>query len=167
MEEIKFYKKGQPYYEFSNYFPCDIIIDDIQWKSTEHYYQAMKYPSEYADIIRMANTPNKARILANRKKLRGWETKWKIYKNGKLLTNIIEEYKDIQPFPDYEERRIDVMKKALQAKFAIPVFRRLLQSTENKLIIEDSPNDTFWGIGQNGTGQNNLGKLIMEIRDNL
>ena len=46
------------------------------------------------------------------------------------------------------------------------VLHKLLQ-TENKLIIEDSPYDDFWGWGENRTGRNELGKIWMKIREEL
>ena len=42
--------------------------------------------------------------------------------------------------------------------------KKLLE-TKDYLIVEDSPKDNFWGWGENRTGQNNLGKLWMKIRD--
>jgi predicted NAD-dependent protein-ADP-ribosyltransferase YbiA (DUF1768 family) len=35
------------------------------------------------------------------------------------------------------------------------------------MIIEDSPRDWYWGIGKDGKGQNWLGKLLMERRQEL
>lgn len=33
--------------------------------------------------------------------------------------------------------------------------------------IKDSPRDWFWGIGADGTGNNELGKALMRLRDEL
>src|SRR3989344_3466421 len=43
--------------------------------------------------------------------------------------------------------------------------KRTLKETGSKEIIENNPNDEFWGIGS-GNGQNMLGKIWMKIRDN-
>ncbi len=45
--------------------------------------------------------------------------------------------------------------------------RRKLLATGNRELIEDSWRDDFWGWGPNKDGQNMLGKLWMEIRENL
>jgi N-glycosidase YbiA len=39
-----------------------------------------------------------------------------------------------------------------------------LQKSGTEDIIEDSPDDYFWGEGADGSGQNMLGRLWMKIR---
>ena len=46
------------------------------------------------------------------------------------------------------------------------VKERLLKTGQRK-IIENSPVDSFWGIGPKGDGQNMVGKIWMKIRDEL
>ena len=41
----------------------------------------------------------------------------------------------------------------------------LLISTEDLLLIENSPFDNYWGIGKSGDGFNKLGILLMRIRE--
>jgi len=60
------------------------------------------------------------------------------------------------------------MKKALRAKFTQhEKLKKLLLGTENADIIEDAPNDYQWGCGKDGSGQNLLGKALMDIREEL
>jgi diaminohydroxyphosphoribosylaminopyrimidine deaminase/5-amino-6-(5-phosphoribosylamino)uracil reductase len=33
--------------------------------------------------------------------------------------------------------------------------------------VSDSPHDAVWGVGRDGRGGNLLGKLLMELRDDL
>jgi ribA/ribD-fused uncharacterized protein len=40
-------------------------------------------------------------------------------------------------------------------------------STGDEEIVEDSPIDSYWGCGADGKGQNNLGKILMEVRSRL
>ncbi|HEX2549583.1 MAG TPA: NADAR domain-containing protein, partial [Gammaproteobacteria bacterium] len=42
-----------------------------------------------------------------------------------------------------------------------------LFSTGDEEIAEDSPTDSFWGLGPDGGGQNNLGKILMQVRQVL
>lgn len=39
MDKIYFYKKQDLYYEFSNFYSCDIIIDKIKYINSEQYFQ--------------------------------------------------------------------------------------------------------------------------------
>ena len=42
-----------------------------------------------------------------------------------------------------------------------------LKKTGNRTIIEQSPKGTFWSIGLDGKGDNNMGKLWMKLRDEI
>ncbi len=69
---------------------------------------------------------------------------------------------------DWNDIKVPIMKKILQAKVCQHeyVCRKLL-TTGDRELIEDSWRDSFWGIGPNKDGQNMLGKLWMEIREEL
>lgn len=125
----------------SNFHLCDIVIDGITYKSVEHYYQSQKTLDEKeAEIIRTVATP------AQSKKL------------GKQC-NIREDWDDI---------KIDIMRKALLAKFTQnDDCRLLLLSTMGNDLIEDAPWDSIWGNGPNGNGKNLLGKLLVEVREEI
>ena len=45
--------------------------------------------------------------------------------------------------------------------------RALLESTGSKLLVENSPKDSYWGCGADGKGKNMLGQVLMEIREQL
>ena len=51
---IYFYKESDAYGEFSNFARYHIEIHDVIWYTTEHYFQAMKFPDdpEYQERIR-------------------------------------------------------------------------------------------------------------------
>jgi len=55
------------------------------------------------------------------------------------------------------------MFKGLRAKFRSEALRRKLLSTGDAVIHEDNPADKFWGSG----GDDMLGKLLMQVRDEL
>jgi ribA/ribD-fused uncharacterized protein len=59
------------------------------------------------------------------------------------------------------------MLDALRAKFANLQARDLLLSTGSRPLAEASPFDYFWGTGQDGSGQNVLGILLMQVRKEL
>ena len=43
--------------------------------------------------------------------------------------------------------------------------REVLRKTGNRTIIENSPVDSFWGVGSDGKGENMVGKIWMKIRN--
>ena len=45
--------------------------------------------------------------------------------------------------------------------------RSLLLSTNGEEIVESAPEDYYWGCGADGSGQNKLGKLLMQVRSML
>ena len=45
--------------------------------------------------------------------------------------------------------------------------KEMLLGTGNKSIIENSPADDFWGVGKDGTGQNQMGKILMKVREEI
>lgn len=68
---------------------------------------------------------------------------------------------------DWEQVKIDVMRQALERKFETLGLGLLLKATEPKHLEECNDwGDRFWGT-VNGVGGNNLGKLLMEIRNKI
>lgn len=64
--------------------------------------------------------------------------------------------------------KLDAMRRGLCCKFAThPGLKDLLLSTEHSMLIEASPKDDYWGCGCDQKGDNHLGQLLMEIRDEL
>ena len=60
------------------------------------------------------------------------------------------------------------MRNALFAKFTQSErLKDLLLRTGNRVLVEHSPCDSFWGDGGNGAGRNLLGTLLMELRAKL
>lgn len=174
-EIVSFYNDVKSrYFPFSNYYTKRgwfVEIDGKQYASTEHYFQAQKFvydhstdaDMEYAKLIQCASTPNIARELAGQKIKGGypWRTK---------LNPIILDYlqKGVTVRPDWDHVRVDVMRKAVRAKFSQDErLMLLLLETKEAVIVEDSPRDAFWGIGKNGKGENMLGKVLMCVRQEL
>lgn len=127
-------------------FPAgqELVEDGITYKSVEHYYQAQKFVDP-AMRQKIADTPD------------GYTAKAEARKH---VTG--------RPKGEWETVSIDIMRKALEHKFSIPVFReQLLATGDLELVERNNWNDTFWGYTQGKKGQNNLGKLLMEIRKGL
>jgi ribA/ribD-fused uncharacterized protein len=146
-EEIKFYNLNERYGEFSNFakdYP--IMIDGKRWPTTEHYYQAQKFPGnpEYQDAIRAAPEPRDALVMGNARQ----NEMRKDWHKGTV--------------------KLDVMRTALRAKFTQhAILRKLLLDTGNAKLIEHTKNDKEWGDGGDGSGKNKLGFLLMEVREEM
>ncbi len=84
-----------------------------------------------------------------------------------IVKEISDANRHLQP-DDWSDRRVSVMREILSAKVAQHEdVRELLRKTGNREIIENSPVDSFWGVGPDGNGENVVGKIFMEIRDSL
>jgi ribA/ribD-fused uncharacterized protein len=60
------------------------------------------------------------------------------------------------------------MRRALVAKFKnIESMKNLLLFTGTAEIVEYSNKDYFWGRGRDGAGYNMLGKILMELREEI
>lgn len=69
---------------------------------------------------------------------------------------------------DWEEVKVDIMRMAVRAKIlAHESLQELLLGTGDEMIIEAAGRDYFWGAGKDGSGQNWLGKILMEVREEL
>lgn len=70
--------------------------------------------------------------------------------------------------PDWNEVKVSIMRNVLALKFRQnPDLReKLLATGEAELIEGNHWKDTFWGVC-NGVGENWLGKLLMELREEL
>ena len=143
---IYFYKAWQPYGCFSNFSLHSNEMHNTLWATVEHYYQAQKFlgspDEEVMPLIYQASTPEEAAAL------------------GRCSTYQIRS--------DWETAKTQVMREAVHKKFLTHCdIREILLSTGSQLLIEDSPNDYFWGCGANKTGKNHLGQILMTVREEL
>lgn len=69
---------------------------------------------------------------------------------------------------DWDDIKDAVMYEAVFQKFTThKELRDLLLSTGDKDIIENSPTDYYWGCGIDGWGENRLGKILVQVREEL
>jgi len=138
---IKFYKTNEPYGFLNNFKKAPMFIYGRLWKNVEAAYQAQKtLVSEEYDSIWNAPHPQTARDLGQTVTMR----------------------------PDWDQIKVQVMHDCVYAKFSQNNdLKQQLLDTGDEELIEDSPIDAFWGCGPNGDGQNNLGKVLMQIRSEL
>jgi ribA/ribD-fused uncharacterized protein len=69
---------------------------------------------------------------------------------------------------DWEDCKLEIMYRAVWQKFITHLdIQQILLATGEVEIIEDSPVDYFWGCGSDRTGRNHLGKILMQIRQEI
>ena len=144
MDKILFYKVKEPYGEFSNFSSFGFTDDEgLYWPTSEHYFQAKKFNSPILqEKIRKINSPMVAAI------------------EGRNRENPLRE--------DWEYVKDDIMRYAVYQKFKQnTMLKELLLSTDNLQIIEHTNNDSYWGDGGDGMGKNQLGHILMEVRNKL
>lgn len=78
-----------------------------------------------------------------------------------------QQYKRYQR-EDWDEVKPHVMKLLLRKKVDQHEYvKRKLLETGKRLLVEDSWRDDYWGWGENRDGKNMLGRIWMEIREEL
>ena len=146
--EISFYRANEkPYGPFSNLFRRPVLFEGTEFPTSEHAYQAGKARKpEVRDWILSAPTPSLAAMAAH----------------GLYVWDVV---------PDWAKIKFDRMRSVLHAKFSQHAdLRELLLSTGDSRLVEvgttDNAVNRLWGE-VNGKGQNMLGVMLMELRNEL
>lgn len=168
---IEFYRESEiPYGVLSNFYMCNIEYKGKIFPTSEHLYQCRKFlyktaskrSLEYAEIIRKASTPYKAKILGHQEISENTTYQWRIELNKIIYIYI---YKDIPRRPLWEEKKKVHMLSILCLKFnQHQNLLNILVETGDKEIREINPYDKYWSYC-NGKGKNKLGKILMKIRN--
>jgi len=136
-------------------FLSNFWLTPTRWRamtfpSVEHAYQAEKFFVEGSKVsqtillcLSYVDSPGNAKRLAAKLAVLGFERK------------------------DWMKVNVQTMQKLLRIKFKDPLLAQILLDTEDAELIEGNTwGDKFWGVCD-GEGENMLGKLIMEVRDEL
>ena len=120
-----------------------INFEQQVWQTSEHCYQASKFTDKtIIEKIRTASSPRETFEISREfsDKVRG---DWLVIRY---------------------ERMLDIV----SAKFAQHTrLAYYLVATEDKIIKEHSHKDDYWGDGGDGHGKNCLGKILMQVREEL
>jgi predicted NAD-dependent protein-ADP-ribosyltransferase YbiA (DUF1768 family) len=178
--DVVFYEPKAPYYGFSNFYPSPFELHGHRWDTVEQYFQAHKFyvpESEahmaYFRAIGVCDSPMKVKMLGTQSKKTRFPAqleKWVLNKktDTRRLVDVIDANAGVCLRADWEAAKEGVMKEGLRAKFSSnPTLANLLLSTGERRIVENSPRDSYWGIGKDGRGKNRLGALLMEVREEL
>lgn len=126
----------------SNFFLCSVVYEGVEYRSSEHAYQAAK-STDAGERARIQACPTPG--LAKRE--------------GRKIQNLR---------PMWDDIKVGVMADILRIKFRKNSYlANLLLSTGDEPLVEGNTwHDTFWGVCD-GRGKNHLGQLLMRIRKEL
>ena len=125
----------------SNFWLCDngVVYEGYAYSSVEHAYQASKtLVLEERRVFQNSNiTPGQAK------------------RAGRKVT--IRE--------DWNEVKLKIMGNLVHQKFTdLDLAKKLIATGDVKLVEGNKWGDKFWGVC-NGEGENNLGKILMNVRE--
>lgn len=146
MEErvIGFWQERERYGCFSNFYPCEFTWEGRRFNCSEQAFMWAKAywfsDEETANQILLETDPKKIKKLG--RKVKNFDdSKWAKIRYHFMLTINRAKYTQNKELRD------------------------ILLSTGRATIVEDSPFDYIWGTGKDGSGQNLLGKVLMELRE--
>ena len=142
---------------FSQWFESPFIVENITYKTAEHWMMAQK-------ALLFGDNINFQKIISCEKPGEAKEI-------GRQVIGFDEQ--------TWNDNRFEIVKRGNIHKFnQYPKFAEYLLKTHNRILVEASPVDTIWGIGLSQDnneieniyawrGQNLLGFTLMEVRDFL
>lgn len=137
--------RGQ-YRFLSNFTPAKVTFEGVEYRTTEHAYQAAKtIDTGEREFIRSLETPGQAKRAGREVTMRD----------------------------NWESIKVSVMRELQIQKYAgDPGLREKLKSTAGMKIQEGNYwHDTEWGVcncaKHAGSGKNMLGEILMRVRDAL
>ena len=139
-------QKMYPLHEYAEYlsaFSAHMLeYKGLLYPTVEHAYHCQRYSdSSIIEEIKNARSAHGA-----------WE--------------VSQKYK-AQQDPDWDTKKAAVMEELCRAKLAQHlIVKEALIASGDAVIIKDYP-DPFWGVGLNGEGRNEMGKLWMKLRAEL
>lgn len=148
MKEIKFYRANEKLFgAFSNLHRRPVLFEGVVYPTSEHAYQAGKARKDEVREWLMA-APSPALLAMASHGLYVWDI-----------------------HPDWAKTKFQRMKRILLAKFTQHSdLQQLLLSTGESRLVESATVDNavnrLWGE-VNGKGQNKLGELLMEVRNEI
>lgn len=127
----------------SNFHAAVILADEKIYPTTEHFYQSK----------RALTIEDELAVISQ-------ETPFKAMHFGRDLTNQ-------RPFEEWAKLRLGIMRRASLLKYTqhLDLARCLVATGDEELVEGNSWNDIFWGQCPIGTGENWLGRILMETRE--
>ena len=153
-DQAAFFSPSSP---LSNMFDCDFVVDGVWYHTTEQFIvvqKAMLFGD--ADIIsQVRQLRNPVQMKQRGKEIKGLNRdEWHVKAPALILPGLLAKFEQVN------------------------VCRAMLLATGDRLLVEASPHDLFWGVGiglndvrlwnrKYHRGHNMMGKLLMTVRDEI
>ena len=151
-DTVLFFTKNSP---LSNFYKCSFKVDDVTYTSVEQYY-TLKAALFFKDETTCKLPMHQTEAVEHKR--------------------AFKRIKDFDKATWYQHHALKTLKDAMYAKFSQnDELGQFLKNTQHKNIAEANPSDWFWGTGVSmwsknadqknmWKGENNTGKLLMEVR---
>jgi ribA/ribD-fused uncharacterized protein len=128
----------------SNFHACPkgVLYKDIIYPSSEHAYMSAKsHDISYKQMVLNCGRAENAKKIGRSVKLRD----------------------------DWESVKLDVMYEVVSRKFSrdSDLMAQLLNTGDKNLVEMNWWGDRFWGVDANKNGENNLGKILVSVRNDF
>lgn len=129
----------------SNFEPCAIVFEGLEYPSSENAYQAAKLKNTEDRLQFQTLSASKSKRIFREQEFENLTEDWHNAKYGIMKSILIDKF----------SRNRELRDKLLE--------------TGNKYLEETNHwHDVYWGVDyRTGEGEGNLGKLLMEIRENI
>lgn len=140
---IDFYKEYGELGYLASYSSHGFYKDGIFYKTVEHYYQSEKFDDiETRNRIINCNTPKEASTIGRSRDLVRKDN-FKSFKNSVMYDGVLEKFRQNK----------DIRSKLIE--------------TGNKEIREMTIKESYWGVGPDLKGENNIGKILVKVREQV
>jgi len=143
---VLFYHRRDPHYGFTNFSPHPVLYKGKMYPTSEHLFQSFKFHGHRPNLAEHIRTCSQWPSVA------------------------FQEARRFQPEVrhDWKQVNIEMMERTLRHKFnQHQDLKDELLNTGYAELVEDSDKDSFWGIGADRRGRNELGKALERLRDKL
>ena len=127
----------------SNFAPCIIVLNDIEYPSVEHAYMSAKSD----------------------------DPAWKHYCSKLNVTagEVKRASRGVKLVDGWNNKKLDIMTECIKQKFNQEPYKSKLIDTGDQHIQEGNMwDDKYWGVClKTNKGENHLGELIMMVRDEI
>lgn len=162
--------KGE-YFFLSNFYETPVFFEGLQYRNSEAAFQGAKCLALESDVDHFLIKHHLDPALVDRV----LRSKIKDVLTMQLRMPFIrlsaaEAKKQGRHVPlrnDWEDQKEWIMLQIVRSKFEDPTLaQKLLDTGKAELIEGNTWNDTFWG-SVNGEGENRLGKILEQVRDEI
>ncbi|KAJ7091330.1 hypothetical protein B0H15DRAFT_835494 [Mycena belliarum] len=134
-----------PHANFDQFSVHPVTYNGWIYPTSQHLFQAFKFLGHRADIAEKIRTASTA------------EDAFNLARSNRAAAR-----------PDWLSINLAKMEEALSLKFSQhPHLQKELLSTGDSELYQDSLTDSFWGVGSDLLGRNELGRALERVRERL